>query len=164
MSNSDKLLEFWERSLEQAFARSSTRAPTVRILGDRLNADRLPFNIQVRHDPVLQNWIVEGDYRLGMRQVISAMQMELTRPDLIDMTVHTANRVVRRAIARRLMEDATSILAEGEIPAQLMGMDVIVTENLPENVGMLVHPRPWAFIISSTMDRHNQLEWHNPNA
>ena len=90
------------------------------------------------------------------------MSMEMMRPDLIDMSVQTAEQVTRRAIARRLMEDATTILAEGDRVAKLMGMDVIVTENLPEDVGLIVHPRQWAFIVSS-ITMQDALIFNNQN-
>lgn len=161
MSNSDKLLEFWERSLEKAFTRSMVRAPI--LIGDRTQ-EPMPFQISVQNNPMNDTIEITGRYVLEARQVISAMEMELRNPDMFGMMEQTAGRVVRRAIARRLIEDATTILAEGERPATLMGMDVIVSQNLPENVGMIVHPRQWAFLISSiSMGVHNQLEWHNPN-
>jgi hypothetical protein len=153
MSNTEKLLEFWEKNIEQAFTRSLTRAPPLRIQGDRTRAEELPFQIRVHHRPELGATEITGRYTLGARQLITDEFMANVNLadngfNLIAMAGDRAQRAVRRAIATRLLQDATDILAEGENMGQFLGMNVIVTPNLPENMAMLVHPRAFAGLLS----------------
>jgi len=148
MSNSEKLIEFWTRKLEEVFPNRLTTRNVV-IRGGN-GVERPVFTIDRAMRPELDVLEIVGQYRLGARQMVNMFDLESRNMDAMGIVTDSAERMVRRALAGRLMQDAVDLLREGsERSGHIMDREILVTTNMPQNIGAVVHPLIHSMLLST---------------